>query len=282
VTAVSFDPVARSDVSRPLLWLLGGTVAAAAHAGAVAWALRQPHEPPPETPASAVVLLELAPVPTAPPAVEDQLAPDPMDAPDLTSPPLPEATPLEPAPMPPTATPLEPPPVEAPPLPTVAAELPAETPVEPRPLARPETLRVARPPEPERAPDRPQPEAPSRPAVASRVQAQPAPQVAAPETLRGSGPTVSPAKWQSRLMAHLERRKRYPAAARRRGEQGTAHVRFSIDGAGNVLSAQLARSSGSAELDAAVVALVQRASPVPAPPPGAPHTITAPVRFSLR
>ena len=61
-----------------------------------------------------------------------------------------------------------------------------------------------------------------------------------------------------------------------------AHVRFSIDDAGNVRAANLVRSSGHAELDQAVLALVRRASPVPAPPPGAPHEITAPVRFNIR
>ncbi|WP_420887846.1 energy transducer TonB family protein [Bradyrhizobium yuanmingense] len=51
---------------------------------------------------------------------------------------------------------------------------------------------------------------------------------------------------------------------------------------GNVLSASLARSAGSAELDREVIALVHRASPVPAPPAGARRSITAPVRFSTR
>jgi protein TonB len=83
-------------------------------------------------------------------------------------------------------------------------------------------------------------------------------------------------------MAHLERRKRYPAAARKRREEGTVLVRFAIDGGGNVLSAGLVRSSGHAELDKAVLALVRRASPVPPPPTGAPRQITAPVRFTIR
>ena len=93
---------------------------------------------------------------------------------------------------------------------------------------------------------------------------------------------ASPAKWQSRLIAHLERRKRYPAAARRRHEEGVVYVRFAIDGQGQVLSATIARSSGSPELDLEVLALLRRASPVPAPPPGAPRNITAPVQFRIR
>ena len=67
-----------------------------------------------------------------------------------------------------------------------------------------------------------------------------------------------------------------------RGQVLVAHVRFRIDDSGNVLSAAVARTSGSAEIDAEVVALVRRASPVPAPPPGTNKTITAPVRFTMR
>ena len=83
-------------------------------------------------------------------------------------------------------------------------------------------------------------------------------------------------------MARLERAKRYPSGARRRGEEGVAYVSFAIDPQGRVLSAQLARSSGHSELDQEVLALVRRASPLPPPPPGVPSTITAPVKFAIR
>lgn len=112
--------------------------------------------------------------------------------------------------------------------------------------------------------------------------AQAAPRAAAPQAASGSGSSVSPARWQSRLMAHLERRKKYPSAARRARQEGVAQVRFSIDANGNVGSVALSRSSGVAELDAEVVSLVRRASPVPAPPPGVNRTIVVPIQFSLR
>lgn len=125
--------------------------------------------------------------------------------------------------------------------------------------------------------------APSQQQTKAQVQvAEAAPRAAAPQASSGSGASVSPARWQSRLMAHLERRKRYPAEARRAGREGTAQVRFLIDANGNVASVSLMRSSGVAELDAEVVALVHRASPVPAPPPGVSRTIVVPIRFSLR
>jgi len=102
------------------------------------------------------------------------------------------------------------------------------------------------------------------------------------ELLRPQAWVISaPANWQSMLMAHLERHKRYPPGARARGAHGIAYVRFTIDGAGNVLSARLVRSSGYAELDREAVALVRRASPVPPPPPGANRIITVPVRFNV-
>lgn len=75
--------------------------------------------------------------------------------------------------------------------------------------------------------------------------------------------SVTPARWQSRLTAHLERCKRTPADARRRGERGTVHVRFTIDGGGNVRSVSRARSSGYPALDNEVFSFVRPASPVP-------------------
>jgi len=109
-----------------------------------------------------------------------------------------------------------------------------------------------------------------------------APRAAAPQNSAGAAPSVSPARWQARVASHLERRKRYPSAAKRQGQQGTAQVRFTIDASGNVKSVSLVRSSGVALLDEEVVALVRRASPVPAPPPGVNRTIVVPIRFSMR
>lgn len=162
----------------------------------------------------------------------------------------------------------------------------------PLPMARP-----APPPAPAREParaerrpeaqptrrTRQQQAAPARATNQARIQTQErAPVASAAQTSAGRSASVSPARWQSRLLAHLERRKRYPESARRSRSEGTAYVRFSIDGDGNVGSVSLARSSGIAALDEEVVAMVRRASPVPAPPPGVNRTIMVPVRFNLR
>jgi protein TonB len=57
-------------------------------------------------------------------------------------------------------------------------------------------------------------------------------------------------------------------------------VSFAVDASGRVTSSRIARSSGSAELDRAALAMVQRASPLPAPPPElAGSSITVPAVF---
>ena len=113
----------------------------------------------------------------------------------------------------------------------------------------------------------------------NRAQAQTAPSTvtAAPQSVSGTVSThQARISWASRLMAHLEKFKRYPGR-----ETGTVVIRFTLDDAGNVLSYTLVSSSGSAALDRAALSMVQRASPVPAPPPGMQKTITAPVSFTL-
>lgn len=91
--------------------------------------------------------------------------------------------------------------------------------------------------------------------------------------------------WQGRLVAQLQRAKRYPDAARAAGEEGVAAITFTMDRTGRVLTVKVARSSGSAALDEEAMALVRRAEPLAAPPPefaGATITLTVPIRFSIR
>ncbi len=86
-------------------------------------------------------------------------------------------------------------------------------------------------------------------------------------------------------MGKLLRAKRYPEAARARGEQGTAYATFTVDRGGHVLSARLAKGSGSYQLDDEAVALIRRAEPLPPLPaemPGLTATLTVPVAFALR
>jgi protein TonB len=89
----------------------------------------------------------------------------------------------------------------------------------------------------------------------------------------------------SRLFAALERHKTYPSEARYRRAQGIAMLRFRMRRDGTVVGYRLERSAGDAALDEAVLTMIQRASPLPAPPadlPGDPIELTVPVRFALR
>nr|WP_314433757.1 energy transducer TonB [uncultured Brevundimonas sp.] len=126
------------------------------------------------------------------------------------------------------------------------------------------------------------------PQVETSVKSPPAPETTAPPS-RPAPPASLAASatqtWQGRLLAHLEQRKRYPAQARARRQQGVAYVRFSMDRQGRVLSAAIERSSGHAVLDAEALALLHRSQPLPLPPaeiPGDPISLSVPVDFFTR
>ncbi|HMQ91589.1 MAG TPA: TonB family protein [Amaricoccus sp.] len=289
----------RPGAGQAALWLAAAGVAVAAHSVAALLALRQPAAPLPELSAPPAITIDLAPMPVAPQAADERVAPDLMDAPEIdVDAPDSMAAPVPPAPAAEAAAPdaptTLPPPPELQPTPMADVRpavqpevvLPEAEPAETRPLSRPDELRVVEAPKAQEVEeveevDKPRPAQQSRAAARAQVRTEQAEATAAPRPATGNR-GVSPAKWQAQLMAHLERLKRYPSGARRRREEGVVLVRFRIDDRGAVQSAQLMRSSGHAELDEAVLALIRRASPVPAPPPGAPRSITAPVRFDVR
>lgn len=113
-------------------------------------------------------------------------------------------------------------------------------------------------------------------------QTNPAPRTTVREL--ASAPHIDPS-WQSLLLKHLQEFKSYPLAARRRNEQGVVLLAFSIDRNGHVTSRHIVKGSGYADLDAEVMALVERAQPMPAFPASmteADLSLTVPIRFSLR
>ncbi len=218
------------------------------------------------------VLLELAPLPVAPP--------EPAPAIDI---PLPEPMP-EPV--------IEPPPPEPEPEPVVEEPPP---PPEPPPVVEPEVVLPKPPPEPpkpkpevKKEAPKPKPEKPKPPRpVAQPV--QPAPVAAPPAPAAAPAPSAAPSRavpsWQGRLLSHLERHKRYPRSAQARRQEGVAQVRFTIDRDGNVLSVRLDRSSGVPSLDEETVEMVRRASPLPAPPEEMAKDrieLVVPVQFFIR
>ena len=192
-----------------------------------------------------------------------------------------------PAPSPalPAVTMIELAPLPTPPAPAVA--VPPPPPPEPQVQPQEEPVPVAKPivqPKPHpvvKHIERPQPQAqPTQPAVES-APAPPQPAVAAPPS-----PVVDRTvpRFTDLIAAQLERYKRYPALAQRRGEQGVALLRFTLGRGGNVSNARIERSSGHPDLDAEVLALIHRAEPLPQIPADiAANTldIQVPVAFAL-
>jgi periplasmic protein TonB len=83
------------------------------------------------------------------------------------------------------------------------------------------------------------------------------------------------------VFGHLQRFKRYPAAAR--GASGTVLVRFALNREGAVISSEVTKSSGNGVLDREALDILRRASPFPAFPtakPGAQDSYIAPVNFA--
>lgn len=78
-------------------------------------------------------------------------------------------------------------------------------------------------------------------------------------------PTISP-DYRSLLSGWLESHKRYPEEARQRGEEGRAVLRFRVDRYGRVLDYSVVSSTGFADLDAAVEAMMRGAMLPPFPP----------------
>jgi protein TonB len=92
-------------------------------------------------------------------------------------------------------------------------------------------------------------------------------------------------RWQSALVAHIERFKRYPPEARAHNERGVARIAFSIDHDGRIVDSHVVQSSGFPVLDAESIAMLARAQPMPRPPaklPDSELSFVVPVRFAIR
>ncbi|QEL21786.1 TonB family protein [Bosea sp. F3-2] len=281
--------VERRSLSRfapaALRWSVAALVVASAH-GAAGWVVAnwQRAEAAMGSPPAAV-MIELAPLAVAPEAPQQDVAPGPdmVEAQPEPEPPTPEPVeqPKEPEPPRPEPVAIPEPEIkipELPPLPDAAAVLtppPEEQPkppeVKPKPKPKPKVVERRKP----LNPDKPKADQTTAP----MAQAQNAPQAAAPASGASSASPAANASWRGSLIAHLNRFKRFPGGA----SPGTVQVAFSIDRGGRVLSARLVRGSGDAALDEEAVAMIRRASPVPAPPDGIGGNsiaLAVPVRFS--
>lgn len=213
--------------------------------------------PPPPAPAPAPPAAETPPVAETPPA-----PPEP--------PPVAEAAPQPP---PPAAKPEPPPPVPA--------AKPEPPPPPPHPIRR-----AAKPP-PRPAPHRTARERRFEPPAIPFTPAPPVPRVAALPPAptpppRPAGPLVTPG-YTAALSAWLDRHKQYPEAARARGEQGQAVVRFQVERTGRLLGFAIVRSTGYPDLDAALERMMRGATlpPFPADMRASDIDVSVTVRFAL-
>jgi periplasmic protein TonB len=219
-----------------------------------------------------------------------QLPPAPLPQPRksgievlLAPPPQPAAETPPPTPEPPPVAATEPPPPEPPPPP---AAIPKPEPLPPlpkplvhKPVVKPPPRLAAPQPVPETPPPQRAPRAAPQPAPVQAAVVPPAPMMMpAPHP----APTVSPG-YRSLLSSWLESHKRYPETARARGEEGRAVLRFRVDRSGRVLNYALAASTGFADLDAAIDAMMRSATlpPFPADMAASDVEVSVTVRFSL-
>tara|TARA_R110002124_G_scaffold278760_2_gene450901 strand:- start:109 stop:918 length:810 start_codon:yes stop_codon:yes gene_type:complete len=161
------------------------------------------------------------------------------------------------------------------------------------PTPKPTPVKAPEPPVEEKPDDRPEPVNESADQQAAEQTTAP-PSVATPNQSEAvSAPTLGAVRqqqldarqqWEQLLYAHLQRHKRYPRQALRAHQQGMPTITLTMNRRGQVLSVNLASSSGARTLDREALALAKRAEPLPLPPPeiaGERITLTVPVLFSL-
>lgn len=89
--------------------------------------------------------------------------------------------------------------------------------------------------------------------------------------------------YRDRLLAYIERYRRYPPEAQRNAVEGVVILKFTIDRQGQVRAAWIGRSSGSPILDNEAMSAIRRAAPLPPIPADWPSRldVTLPIPFTL-
>jgi periplasmic protein TonB len=248
------------------------------------WPTKTPPLPEPPAPGGIEVVFAPLPKPDEQPPQTETVPPQVEIPPPQPEPPLPETAPPEPPvavtelPQPPEP---QPPPVEPSP---PAVEAPAPATVPPPPPA-PRKLAV-------RPPAKPVHPRPEKPQLSSTALPSPSPSAAVAPPQTAYAPTPAPApvlspevsrSYLALLSAWLESHKRYPDAARQRGEEGRAVLRFTVERGGRVIDFAVARSSGYLDLDASIEDMM-RGAVLPSFPAGMTQPridVSVTIRFSL-
>src|SRR5215218_6649435 len=265
-----------SDQAAVRRWSASAFAIAAAHAALIALALNWYTQRPVPGVSLPAIMVDMAPVSSAPQPTQMDLAPGPVMQQADASPPEPAAA-------------------------EAVQEQIAPTPPQQKPevVAPPERKTEPTPPKPAKAEPEKKP-SPVRPKVVRAdakkpTDAPPAPRTTASPRAERQAPAASAvssgaaaealASYRQMVAAHLQRFKQYPPAAKAAGQQGTARVSFTLSRSGAVLSAGLGGSSGHSALDAETLAMVRRAQPFPAFPAEvkqASMPFSAPVAFYIR
>ncbi|MBH5390355.1 MULTISPECIES: energy transducer TonB [Bradyrhizobium] len=270
---VLHEPLGEHEGAR---WGVSAAVIVALHVAAALLAMSWLKSQPEQGVSLPAIMIDMAPVTSAPQPTQDDVAPGPVMQEADASPPEPvqqQAVEDTIAPTPPQ----EQPDVVAPP----------EQKLEPTP-ARPEPAKIVPVEKP----------APVKPKVVRREakklsEATPAPRTSAPpraeheapmSSAMSAGATASAiASYNQRVRAHLMRFHSYPSAGG--GQRGVARLNFTVSRSGQVTSSRLGGSSGVAAFDAQAMSMVRQASPFPPIPDeirNGSMSFTIPVEFTVR
>jgi periplasmic protein TonB len=267
-----------SDQAAVRRWGVSAMAIVAAHAALIALAMNWYTQRPVPGVSLPAIMVDMAPVSSAPQPTQMDLAPGPVMQQADASPPEPaaaEAVQEQIAPTPPQ----EKPEVVAPP----------EQKTEPTP-PKPEPAKV----EPEKKPSPVKPKV-VRAEAKKPTDAPPAPRTTASPKAERQAPVASAASsgasaaaiasYNQLVLAHLRRFKRYPPEAKAAGKQGVGRVNFTLSRTGQVMASKLIGSTGHAALDAESLATLRRAQPFPPFPPDMKQgsmSFTMPVSFGLQ
>jgi len=274
---------AESQQDSPL-WLTGGLLALALHGGLAVWWMWTPPPVAADDAPPAAIMIEIADTAQAVQTQQNNITTETVDAQASQAQNKEEAqsdgaaAPAQAQPQPSLKDPEKPLPVVEKAVMTQSAARASKSKKDEQRKAQQERQRQQK-----QQQEQQREQAASAQSVQAQVQAQQAPRNAARQTVASNA--LSPqqrATWMSKVMAHLEKRKRYPQAAQDRGQQGVATVEFTLDGQGNVQTVALRKGVGFSALDNEVLSLLRRASPVPAPPDGEPKRLTAQIQFFPR
>ncbi|RQH07236.1 energy transducer TonB [Bradyrhizobium sp. RP6] len=267
------EPLCERDGAR---WGVSAAVIVVLHVAAALLATSWLRSQPEQGVSLPAILIDMAPVTSAPQPTQDDVAPGPVMQEADASPPEPvqqQAVDDTVAPTPPQ----EKPDVVAPP----------EQKLEPTP-AKPEPAKMV----PVERPAPVKPKAVRREAKRPS-EATPAPRTSAPPRAERDAPMASAmnagamasaiASYNQRVRAHLMRFHQYPSGG---GDQrGVARLSFTLSRSGQVTSSRLGGSSGVAVFDAQAMAMIRQASPFPPIPDEIKNgsmSFSIPVEFTVR